>query len=140
MNRRRVLLAGAAGVLLPGHALAQLAARKVRVLVLHSAPIPSGPYHGALRERLAMRGFVEGKNLILDAPRPSTAGLDYMRQDLAKLLVHRPDAILAFTSRVTDAAIAEAPAVPIVFAWVADPVKAGVAKDRGFEPIRGSGR
>lgn len=81
--------AGAAGILLPGHALAQLAARKLRVLVLHSAPIPSGPYHGALRERLAVRGFVEGKNLILDAPGASTAGLDYMRQDLAKLLVHR---------------------------------------------------
>ena len=130
MNRRRILLAGAGGLLLlPSRALAQPPARKQRVLVLHSAPIPSGPYHRALRERLRAHGFVEGSTLILDAPPVTTGGREYMRRDFAKLLAKRPDAILAFTSAVTHAAVAEAPAVPLVFAWVADPVKEGLVKD-----------
>jgi hypothetical protein len=68
MNRRDVLLATAAATVMPGRAFAQLAGRKFRVLAIHSAPIQSGPYHGALKERLATHGFIEGKNLVLDAP------------------------------------------------------------------------
>lgn len=109
--------------------MAQPAGRKFRVLVLHSAPIPSGPFHVALRERLARHGFVEGKNLLLDAPVLTTAGFEYMRQDLAKLLKHAPDAIMTFTSRITESALAEASNTPLVFVWVDDPVKAGLVKD-----------
>ena len=76
-----------------------------------------------------MRGFVEGKNLALDVPSLNTAGLDWMRMDLVKPLKKNPDAIFAFTSRVADAARAEAPAIPLVFVWAADPVTAGIAKD-----------
>lgn len=101
----------------------------MRVLVLHSAPIPSGPYHKALKERLAIHGLVEGKNLILDAPLLTSTGFDYMRQDLAKMLKQMPDALFTFTPRITDSALAEAPSVPLVFVWVDDPVKAGLVKD-----------
>ena len=131
MNRRRALLAGAAGILLPARALAQSAGRKVRVLVIHSAPIPSGPYHNALIERLRLRGFAEGKNLILNAPTFAFWGRESTRRDFAKLLRQKPDAVFAFTARITDAVIAEAPNVPVVFVWVADPVTAGLAKDYG---------
>lgn len=131
MNRRRVLLAGAAGILLSDRAIAQSAVRKAKVLVIHSAPIPSGPYHNALAERLRLQGFVEGKNLILDAPTLTYWGREAMRKDLAQLLGQKPDAVFAFTARVRDAVIAEAPKVPVVFVWVADPVTAGLAKDYG---------
>jgi putative ABC transport system substrate-binding protein len=131
MNRRRVLLAGAAGILLD-RAFAQSAGRKVRVLVIHSAPIPSGPYHNALTERLRLQGFVEGKNLILDAPTFAFWGRESTRKDFAKLLGQKPDAVFAFTARISDAVIAEAPNVPVVFVWVADPVTAGLAKDYGL--------
>ena len=103
---------------------AQAPARKYRVLVLHSAPIPSGPYHAALKERLVTHGFIEGKNLILDAPVLTTAGFDYMRQDLARLLKQTPDAMVTFTPRITESALAEARTTPLVFVWVDDPVKA----------------
>lgn len=129
MKRRGILLSLAALVLAPGPAHSQPAGRKVRVLVLHSAPIPSGPYHAALKERLAMHGFVEGKNLILDAPVITHAGMDWLRIQIPKHLVPSPDVIVAFTPRMTDAAMAEAPKVPVVFAWVSDPVKSGIAKD-----------
>ena len=66
MNRRELLLAAAAATCAPGRAFAQPASRKFRVLALHSAPIRSGPYHGALKERLAKHGFIEGKNLLDD--------------------------------------------------------------------------
>lgn len=106
---------------------AQAALRKYRVLVLHSAPIPSGPYHAALKERLAVHGFVEGKNLVLDTPVISTTRLN-VRQDSAKAFAQQPDAVLAFTSNLRDDAVAVAPKLPLVFAWVGDPVKAGLVK------------
>jgi putative ABC transport system substrate-binding protein len=127
VKRRHLLIASAAGLLSGGRALAQ-AERKVRVLVMHSAPIPSGPYHAALKERLRRNGFVEGKNLALDTPVISTTRLN-VRQDSAKAFAQKPDAILAFTSNLTDDAIGQAPQLPVVFVWVADPVRAGLAKN-----------
>jgi putative ABC transport system substrate-binding protein len=129
MKRRELLLAAAVATLMPGRALAQPAGRKLRVLVLHSAPIRSGPYHEALRERLATHGFIEGKNLVVDAPLLAMTGFDFMRQSLAKLLKQTPDALFTFTPRITDSALAEAPNIPLVFVWVDDPVKAGLVKD-----------
>ena len=111
----------------PRIAFGQPAGGSYRVLVLHSAPIPSGPYHAALKERLAANGFVDGKNLILDTPVVSSTRLN-VRQDAAKAFGHKPDAVLAFTSNLTEDAIIQAPTLPVVFVWVADPVKAGLAK------------
>lgn len=126
-TKRRTFLAAVATSLAAPRAHAQSAARKYRVLVLHSAPIPSGPYHAALKERLATHGFVEGKNLVLDTPVISSTRLN-VRQDSAQAFARMPDAVLAFTSNLTEDAIAQAPRLPLVFVWVADPVKAGLAK------------
>jgi putative ABC transport system substrate-binding protein len=126
MNRRHILLAAAA-TFLPRTARPQPASKTFRVIVLHSAPIPSGPYHAALKERLAVHGFVEGKNLVLDTPVISTTRLN-VRQDSAKAFAKKPDAILAFTPNLTDDAILQAPTLPLVFVWVGDPVKVGLAK------------
>ena len=138
MKRRTILLGGGAA-LLSQAALPQTSARKVRVLVIHSVPITFGPYHAALKERLAMHGYVEGKNLTLDAPLFTPAGMNWLRTDLPKHLAPAPDAIVAFTARFADAAMAEAPTVPVVFAWVSDPVKAGIAKDYARPGVNASG-
>ena len=126
MNRRHILVAAAA-TLMPRAARPQPSSKTFRVIVLHSAPIPSGPYHAALKERLAVHGFVEGKNLVLDTPVISTTRLN-VRQDSAKAFAKKPDAILAFTPNLTDDAILQAPTLPLVFVWVGDPVKVGLAK------------
>lgn len=108
--------------------LAQPASRTSRVIVLHSAPIPTGPYHAALKERLAAHGFVEGKNLVLDTPVISSTRLN-VRQDSAQAFAKKPDAVVAFTPNLAEDAIAQAPTLPIVFVWVGDPVRAGLAKN-----------
>ena len=123
-----MLLCAAAAAFVPARGLAQALGRTYRVVVLHSAPIPSGPYHAALRERLAAHGFVEGKNLLLDTPVISTTRLN-VRQDAARTFAQKADAVLAFTSNLREDAVAQAPKVPLVFVWVADPVKAGLVKD-----------
>ena len=138
MNRRAILLGGAAA-LLSQAAFPQTSARKVRVLVIHSVPITFGPYHAALKERLAMRGFVEGKNLILDTPVFTNVGIDWVRLQLPKHLTPAPDVIFAFTARLATAAMNEAPRVPVVFAWVSDPVKAGIAKDYAHPGVNATG-
>lgn len=120
-------------------AFAQAAGRKARVLVIHSVPIAFGPYHGALKERLAAHGFVEGKNLLLDAPVFTNVGIDWVRLQLPKHLAPAPDVILAFTTRLAGAAMNEAPKVPVVFAWVSDPVKAGLAKDYARPGVNATG-
>lgn len=126
-------------MLAPRPARLQPAGRKVRILVLHSAPIPSGPYHAALKERLAMHGYVEGKNLILDAPAISHVATHWVRIQIPKYLAPPPDAIVAFTTTITDAVMLEAPKVPVVFAWVSDPVKSGIAKDYGQTGVNATG-
>jgi putative ABC transport system substrate-binding protein len=137
--KRRAILLGVAATLLPRIAVPQASARKVRVLVIHSVPITFGPYHGALKERLAVHGFVEGKNLVLDVPLFTNWGRESLRKDLPKHLAPVPDAIMAFTTRFADAAMAEAPKVPVVFAWVSDPVKAGIAKDYARPGVNATG-
>jgi putative tryptophan/tyrosine transport system substrate-binding protein len=128
MKRRSAIQFAGAMLVAPRLALGEPAGRKFRVLVLHSAPIPSGPYHAALKEGLAANGFVEGKNLVLDTPVISSTRLN-VRQDSAKAFAQKPDAVVAFTSNLTDDAITQAPTLPLVFVWVADPVKAGLAKN-----------
>jgi putative tryptophan/tyrosine transport system substrate-binding protein len=128
MKRRSAVQFAGAMLVAPRLALGQPVGRKFRVLVLHSAPIPSGPYHAALKEGLAASGFLEGKNLVLDTPVISSTRLN-VRQDSAKAFAQKPDAVVAFTSNLTDDAIIQAPTVPLVFVWVADPVRAGLAKN-----------
>ena len=127
MKRRAAIQLACAMLAAPRLVLGQ-AQRVFRVIVLHSAPIPSGPYHAALKERLAAHGFVEGKNLVLDAPVISTTRLN-VRQDSAKAFARTPDVVLTFTPNLTEDAILQAPKLPLVFVWVGDPVKGGLAKN-----------
>ena len=129
VKRREILLAGAAGaLLLIVDARAQPPARKYRIGVLWSVPESrSAPYWAALRERLAADRFVEGSNLVIDAVLPSA--FDQLRMLVVERLPLKPDAIFALTTRNTEAALAATRSVPIVFAWVGDPVASGIVKD-----------
>ena len=128
-ERRRILLAGAAGILAPAaRALAQPSARKYRIAVMFSVPLAySAPYRAVLVEQLAAHGFTEGKNLTIDA-HPSLS-FEVDRKLMAEQLAAKPDAMFVTTTRVTEAALAETRLVPIVFAWVADPVTSSLVKD-----------
>lgn len=77
-------------------------------------------YRAALVERLATHGFVEPRNLHIEA-RPSHAGWSNAARELVAL---KPDALFTCTTIATQDAKGVAGTIPIVFTWVADPVVA----------------
>jgi putative ABC transport system substrate-binding protein len=130
MKRRALLVGGAASAALAAtQGLAQRPARSYRIGVL----IPMTPEMGdkyllVLRDRLARHGFIEGRNLRIDAQfvrygtRPNI-------EAARELLALKPDAIFACSTLVTQEVQAASATVPIVFAWVSDPVVSRIVKD-----------
>ncbi len=92
------------------------------------ALLASGPgmdrYRDALRERLAGHGFVEGKNLRIDARGSASFGDD--REYVRAMVAAKADAIFTVSSHATAAAMAASQSVPIVFVWVPDPIVSGI--------------
>jgi len=125
-RRRFVLAAGA--LLIMRRAVAQQAGRVYRVGVLFDGGSSTwGPYHEALRERLAAQGFVEGRNL-QTIWRGGTGYRHEDREAARALVAARPDAILSFSSSMTQAVQWATNTVPIVFANVGDPIADGIVK------------
>lgn len=84
-------------------------------------------YRAALVERLATHGFVEGRNLEIDAR--GSAGPFHQDRDVAREFVAaKRDAIFVCETRPTQAVQAATKAIPVVFAWVAEPVASGIVK------------
>lgn len=84
-----------------------------------------GPVHEGLQEGLARLGYNEGKNItfVMDDTKGSTSDLD---RRAAKLLASKPDALFPVTVLHAVAAKEATTTVPIVFAWIGDPVRAGL--------------
>jgi putative ABC transport system substrate-binding protein len=80
------------------------------------------------RGQLSRLGYREGKNIayIVDDTQGSTADLSGRA---AKLLTGKPDALLTITTIHTTAAKKATSTVPIVFAWVGNPVQDGLIAD-----------
>jgi putative ABC transport system substrate-binding protein len=128
VGRRRFLIATSALLGAP-IARAQQPGRRYRV----GAMIGVGgkamhTYLSVLKERLAAHGFVEGRNLRIDA-RGATEQFHEDRDAVRELLAAKPDALFTCLSRVTQAALDATKTVPVVFVWVPDPVESGIVKD-----------
>ena len=127
LSRRRLLLAAGA-LSLSRFASAQQRGRGYRVGSL----FPFGPeggahYLGALRASLAAHGFVAGRNLSIDARH------SYWFRDRAARYAHEhakngADAIFALSTIAAQGAVDATKSVPIVFAWVGDPVFSGIVE------------
>jgi putative ABC transport system substrate-binding protein len=128
MKRRELLVASGALLTAP-FALAQQPGRKYRIGVLLPMPTEVGKrYLAVIGEQIATQGFVEGRNLHIDAqfvPYGSRPNIDAARE----LLALKPDAILACSTLVAQAAKAATSAVPVVFTWVSDPAISGIVKE-----------
>jgi putative ABC transport system substrate-binding protein len=124
VRRRTLLLGGAAALgLAPLNAMAQQPARGYRVgLLLPMAGIKAEPYLAAVRERLRAHGLVDGRNLHMEI-RYGNAPME--ARELAAL---KPDAMFAWTTALATASHAAAKDVPLVFAWVSDPVNTGLVQ------------
>jgi ABC-type uncharacterized transport system substrate-binding protein len=124
--KRREMLALIASAFAAPLARAQQAGRRHRIGVLLPVDTAAGNHLPVIRERLAARGFAEGRNLEIDVRYART------NPDAAQeLLARKPDAILAATDDAVQAAQAATKSTPIVFVWVADPVLSGFVKTYG---------
>ena len=79
-----------------------------------------------LKEELARRGYVDGRNLVFDWSNQATeATADIQIRDW---LAKNYDLIVAFEDQCVRAAKAATSSIPIVFAHTSDPVQAGFIK------------
>ena len=120
--RRRAFICTVFAVLLPRHAWAVDRVWRVGVLTL----VDDAVVRPVILPELAKRGFVEGRNLLVDLHIVPAENMP----DLARSLVgDKPDVIIAVSDWALHAARAATATIPIVAAPMgADPVGAGVAQ------------
>ena len=127
MKRRDLLLAVGA-IAVASHAHGQ--ARKVRRIGIL---LPSSQNMNLLtlfKKRLAELGWIEGQNLVIET-RNAENRYDRLPTLAAELVHLRPDVIVAASTPVARAVKDAAGDIPIVFAWVADPVGSGIVASLG---------
>lgn len=129
MKRRALLKGGAASAAFAAlPAIAQQPARRYRIGVITPFSRLASPYHAALRGQLAKHGFVEDRNLTIEI-RHSEPGPESALAVAGQLVALKPDVIMAFSTQPASAAKAATSSIPIVFAWVADPVRSQLVRD-----------
>lgn len=128
-SRRRFLAAGSA-VLAAGRVLAQRSGRQYRIGVIFGGGVESMQHYlSAFSEHLATLGFVQGQNLRIDvSSQAGFTGGGPVREVVRSFLEKRPDALFTCLTSITQVAQQVTQSVPIVFAWVQDPVAAGLVK------------
>jgi len=127
-TRRRFVACAAAALAMPGPLFAQSSDRPRRVLLfLQAAPDRNELVTKAVAESLRTRGWIEGRNLLLEAryARPDS-------QDVLKIAAESvrasPDVIMVTGSPSAAAIKKTGTAIPCVFVAVFDPVGFGLAK------------
>jgi putative tryptophan/tyrosine transport system substrate-binding protein len=128
MRRREfITLLGGAVAAWPLPALAQQPERTRRIGVLSSlaeTDVEAQAWDAAFRKRLAELGWIEGRNVRIDY-RWGAGSVDRMRLFARELVQLNPDALVTISTPATAALQAETRTIPIVFAWVSDPVGSG---------------
>jgi putative ABC transport system substrate-binding protein len=130
--RRRafITLLGGAAAVWPLVVRAQLSERMRRVGVLLPASADHPAYqlwYAAFLQGLAVSGWNIGRNLRLETRWATTNPAD-IRRHAAELAALAPDVILAHGTSTVVPLHEVAPAIPIVFPIVADPVAAGIVQ------------
>ncbi len=122
---RRALVLGALAVIASPRALAQ-SAKRVRIAYLagYSAEIDK-PLISALLEGLREHGYVEGKNMVMDA-RHAAGQRDRLPALAAELAALRPDVFIVAAPGAARAVMKVAGNAPIVMANVQDPIASGL--------------
>jgi putative ABC transport system substrate-binding protein len=127
MKRRRFLLSTLALAGVPKITMAQSATRISRIgWIVGGSAAGSALFLAALRAGLAEHGYVEGRNLVIEAryadDRPEQVPA------LAQELIRLPVDLLVTQGAATRAIAKETSSVPIVYVFSADPVLAGIAQ------------
>jgi putative tryptophan/tyrosine transport system substrate-binding protein len=128
MRRREfICFIGSGAAAWPLAALAQQSDRTRRIGVLSSlaeTDVEAQAWDAAFRKRLGELGWIEGRNIRIDY-RWGAGSVDRMRLFARELVQLNPDALVSISTPATAALQAETRTIPIVFAWVSDPVGSG---------------
>jgi putative ABC transport system substrate-binding protein len=127
MRRRELITAaGAAAATAPFYAHAQSVGRTYRLGILGIAA-RGDPVYDAFYAALRGRGFVEGRNLVVDL-RASEGREDRHAAFAAEIVAMNPDVIVAVGSAATLAAHRLTRTIPIVMAAVPNPERLGLVE------------
>lgn len=126
MKRRELLLLGAA-ITAPGLLRAQQRSETPVLGLLSGGPAPqnpNAPWIAAFRRGLSEAGYVEGQNLAIEY-RWAEGHYDRLPTLAADLVARKVNAIVSIGVAATRAAKEATSTIPIVFAFVSDPVRNG---------------
>jgi len=127
-TRRRFIACAAAAVAMPGELFAQSLDRLRSVLVLLQAEPGRGELlRKALEEVLRARGWIEGRNLLLEVRYARVDGQD-LPKFAAESVRASPDVIMATGSPLAAALKNTGTTIPCVFVAVYNPIGLGLAK------------
>lgn len=126
--KRRELIAGAAALLvLPWYSRAQGKHRRLGFLAVGDGSGQAlNKFELALIDELRARGWIEGKNLVIDYRYSQPP--DRLPASVADLIALSPDVLIAAASQAAVALKSAAATIPIVFVAVADPVQLGLVQ------------
>src|SRR5690242_7428095 len=100
--------------------------RRVGVLMAHKEGDPEfQDYLSAFRQRLQKLGWIEGRNVQIDARWGALDDTDKRQSSAKELLALHPDIILTQNTPPTASMLQQTRTVPVVFVVVADPVGSG---------------
>ena len=123
MTTRRELLLATGALLAAPLAGAQPAARLYRIGFVYTAS--PNPASNAFRQGLRDLGYVEGKNVIVET-KFAEGRPERLPQLIAELIELKVDVLVVASTRAALAAKKATTTVPIVFAYLADPVSTGI--------------
>jgi len=118
--RRKLIFTLTAGTLLPRWAAAQQD-RVLRIGWLSNAVAANSPFFDAFRGGMRELGYVEGRNLIIDA-RWGAGSSERTEQLAVELVASKPDVIVTSGGPATHTLIRAGAAMPVVFGYSGDPV------------------
>ena len=124
--RRRQFLIASGALLVAPLARAQQAG-KVRRVGMLVTNLRGSRYVEATKAGLRERGWIEGKNLVIDL-RHADGNTDLFPKLAAEIVATKPDVIFATTYLAVLAVTDQTDAIPVVFAAISDPVKSGLVK------------
>jgi len=127
VKRREVIALFGVGAAWPLTALAQQSEKIRRIGVLSSlaeTDAEAQAWDAAFRKRLVELGLIDGRNIRIDY-RWGAGSVDRLRLFARELVQLNPDALVTISTPATAALQTETRTIPIVFAWVSDPIGSG---------------
>ena len=127
-GRRAFLALAAASVLAPSARAQVVRTRRVGVLMVNSPEDPEQLARLAhFRDRLGALGWTEGRNVAIEVLW-SSGSAERSIANVRQMVASQPDVIVSSSTPVTIALQRETRTIPVVFIFVADPVRSGLVK------------